>query len=261
MPELNLILVIALIVLSLTLGMLFLMEVGRRIGVRWLAEESEGARAGAAVIEAAVFGLMSLLIAFTFYGAAARYDTRRELIVEEANYIGTAWLRLDLLPAAAQPLLRERFRQYVEVRLAVHRKLPDFTAAQAELAKSKDLQHEIWSQAVAACQASGSSSTTMLLLAALNQMIDITTTRIMGVQMHPPPLIYAMLALMVLAGSLIAGYNMAASKRRDWFHLIIFVVVMGVAIYVILDFEFPRLGLIRIQSFDQVLVDLRQSME
>ena len=62
-----------------------------------------------------------LLVAFTFSGAAARFDTRRQLIVEETNAIGTASLRLDLLPAAVQPPLRAHFRQYVAARLEVYR--------------------------------------------------------------------------------------------------------------------------------------------
>jgi len=72
---------------------------------------------GIGTIEGAVFGLLALLVALTFSGAAARFDTRRQLIVEETNDIGTAYLRLDLLPPSAQPALRESFRQYVGMRL------------------------------------------------------------------------------------------------------------------------------------------------
>jgi hypothetical protein len=103
--------------LSLSLGMLLLFEVGRRIGLRRRAKAAEGAVAGSGVIEGAVFALFGLLVAFTFSGAAARFDTRRQLIVEETNAIGTAYLRLDLLPADVQPTLRERFRQYLAARL------------------------------------------------------------------------------------------------------------------------------------------------
>jgi hypothetical protein len=79
-------------------------------------------------------------------GAAARFDTRRQLIVEETNAIGTAYVRLDLLPADAQPTLWERVRQYLAARLAVYRKLPDVAAAQEALARSVQLQGEIWTR-------------------------------------------------------------------------------------------------------------------
>jgi hypothetical protein len=247
-------------VLGMFLGMLVLLEAGRRMGVRRLARDPEAAKAGNGAIEGAVFGLMALLIAFTFSGAASRFDVRRALVVEEANDISTAWLRLDLLPGTAQPPLREKFRQYVDVRLAFYRQLPDVASAKVELARATALQNEIWKDAVAACRDSGSSPAAMLLLPALNQMIDITAIRTMAARTHPPAVIYAMLGLLVLAGSLLAGYGPATGKTRDWFRPSAFALIMALAIYVILDFEFPRLGLIRLNAFDQALVDLRESM-
>ena len=129
---------------ALGAGMLLLMEAGRRIGAWRMAKDPDGARAGVGAVEGAVFALLGLLIAFTFSGAAVRFDARRQLIVEETNAIGTAYLRLDLLPAAAQPALREKFRQYVDSRLEVYRRLPDIESAMEELARSNSLQGEIW---------------------------------------------------------------------------------------------------------------------
>lgn len=248
--------------IGLFIGMLILLDVGRRVGARRLASDPEGARAGTGTVEGAVFALLGLLIAFTFSGAAARFDTRRDLIVQETNAIGTAWLRLDLLPASAQPTIRESFRQYVDSRLATYRKLPDIAAAKAELARSIQLQGEIWSQAVAAGRLEGAPpAATMLLLPALNEMIDITTTRTMAVQLHPPLAIYGMLVGLALASALLAGYGMAGGKSRSWLHVIGFAAVMAVAVYLIIDIEFPRLGLIRVDAFDQALVELRASMK
>jgi hypothetical protein len=182
------------------------------------------------------------------------------MIVEEANGIGTAWLRLDLLPAAAQPALREKFRHYLDARMAAFRKLPELAAAKSELARAAALQNEIWTQAVAACRDSGSQASTMLLLPALNQMFDVATSRTSGTQMHPPAIIYAMLGLLLLAATLLAGVGLGVGKVRNWFHGLAFVLVMTLTVYVIVDFEFPRMGIIRIRGVEQVLVDLRQSM-
>jgi hypothetical protein len=242
-------------------GMLVLLETGRRLGLRRLAGDSEAARAGFGVVGGAIFALMGLLIAFTFSGAASRFDTRRQLVVEEANAIGTAYLRLDLLPANAQSALRESFRQYVEARLDVYRKLPDIVAAKQALARATAQQGQIWSQAVAACQEAPQSAT-MLLLPALNAMIDITTTRSVATQIHPPLVIFAMLCVLALASSLLAGYSMAGGRPSScWMHMFAFAVIMAVTVYVILDLEYPRLGLIRVDAVDQVLVDLRDSMK
>jgi hypothetical protein len=256
----NIILAAALTALGLFGGVLLLLETGRRIGVRRIASDSEGARAGTGAVEGAVFGLMGLLIAFTFSGAAARFDGRRQLATEEANNIGTAWLRLDLLPAGAQPALRDSFRRYVDLRLEVYQKLPDLEAAKAALSRCAVLQAEIWAQAVAASR-EGPSPAVVLLLPALNQMFDITTTRTMAARIHPPVIIFAMLVALTLISALLAGYGMAAAKTRSWIHMLGFAFVMAAAVYIILDLEHPRMGLINMHAADQVLVDLRQSMK
>lgn len=256
----NLILVAALTAIGLFGGILFLLEAGRRIGVRRTARDAEGARAGTGAVEGAVFGLMGLLIAFTFSGAASRFDARRQLVTEEANNIGTAWLRLDLLPTGSQPALRASFRRYVDARLEVYQTLPNLEGAMAALGRANALQGEIWSQAVAACK-EGPPSGAMLLLPALNQMIDITTTRTMAAKTHPPRVIFAMLVVLTLISALLAGYGMAAAKTRSWIHMLGFAFVMAAAVYIILDLEHPRMGLINIHATDQVLVDLRQSMK
>jgi hypothetical protein len=248
--------------MGLFFSMLLLLDIGRRVGVRRLASDPEGARTGTGTVDGAVFALLGLLIAFTFSGAASRFDARRALIVEEANNIGTAYLRLDLLPASAQPALRDSFRRYVESRLEVYRKLPDLEAVKVELARSTQLQGDIWSQAVAAGRLEGAPpAATILLLPALNQMIDITITRTMATQMHPPVVIFVLLFGLALASALLAGYGMAGGKSRNWIHMLGFAAVMAVATNVTLDIEYPRLGLIRVDAFDQVLVDVRDSMQ
>lgn len=247
--------------LGLLAGMLLMLEVGRRIGQRQLIKDPEGARDGTGTVEGAVFGLLGLIIAFTFSGAASRFDERRALIVEEINAIGTAYLRLDLLPSRLQPPLRQSFRDYVDARLAAYRKIPDVIAAEVELTRATELQREIWQRAIAAAESEEALSDAMkLLLPALNAMIDITTTRTMATEIHPPAIIFAMLFLLSLASALLAGYGMARGKMRRWLHTGTFAVVMSISVYVIIDMEFPRLGLIRIDAFDQSLVDLRQSM-
>jgi hypothetical protein len=246
---------------GLFVGMIACLETGRRIGNRRMARDPEGARQGVAAVEGSVFGLLGLLIAFTFSGAASRFDARRQMVVTEANNIGTAWLRLDLLPQDPAAKLRGLFRQYLDARLDAYRKLPDIPAAEKELAHAVQLQGEIWAVAVAACRDSGSSPAHMLLLPALNDMFDITTTRTEATKLHPPTVIFAMLGGLALASALLAGYGMTGGKSRSWIHVIGMAGVMAVSVYVILDIEYPRLGLIRVDGADPVLIELRQSMQ
>jgi hypothetical protein len=246
--------------LLLCVVMIGMLEIGRRIGNRRLACDADGSRNGLGAVEGAIFSLMGLLLAFTFSGAASRFEDRRDLINQETNDIGTAWLRIDLLPADVQPALRENFRRYLDARIASFRLLPDFTAAAAENAKALSLQTTIWDQARAACQSQAQPSTTTLVLTSLNAMIDITTTRATAQQKHPPYIIFALLVGLSLGCSLLVGYGMAGSKTRSRLHSLAFAIVITVTLYVIVDLEFPRGGLIRIDGADQSLVDLRASM-
>jgi hypothetical protein len=246
---------------GLFFGMLGCLELGRRIGVRRLANDPDGATVGVGTLEGAIFGLLALLVAFAFSGAAARFETRRQLIIEETNDIGTAYLRLDLLPLSVQPPLRDRFRQYVTVRLDAYRQLPNVAAATHGMERATALQAEIWTQAVVHSRApEAHPDAARLLLPALNAMFDITTTRTAALSRHPPTIIFIMLFVVALASALLAGHGLAASKRRNWFHMVGFAAIITTAVYVILNLEFPRLGFIRVAGFDRFLSALLESM-
>ena len=92
-------------------------------------------------------------------------------------------------------------------------------------------------------------------------MIDITTTRATATENHPPLVVYLLLAGLSLIGALLVGYAMSANKGRSWLHSISFAAVISLATYVIIDLEFPRLGLIRVDGADKVLIDLRKSLD
>ena len=241
-------------------GMLFFQELGRRIGVREL-ERNPAGRGGVGVVEGAVFGLLALLLGFTFSGAATRFDERRQLIVQEVNAIGTAWLRIDLLPEESQPAIRDGFRRYLDARLAAYGKLPDMAAAKVELANATRAQDEVWALSVAASLAPAGERARVLIIPALNEMFDIAQARLLAAQMHPHPVIWVMLGTVALATALLAGYGMATGHARNWVYMVGFAATTAVATYVIVDLEFPRLGLIRVSSFDQALVDVRASMK
>ena len=250
------------IVLAIAAGLLFgtfaMLEIGHRWGRRVALEgiESEGS-----AVEGAVFALLGLLIAFTFSGAISRFDSRRELVAQETNNIGTAWLRIDLLPEREQPKLKDLFRRYLDARLATYRTISSGRRPDAEMAETTRLQNEIWKTAVAACRSADTMTPCLLLLPALNEMIDITTTREMAARIHPPLVGFLRLGLLALTSALLAGYSMAAAgKTHSLFYRIAFATVIAATVYVIIDIEYPRVGLIRVDSADSFLYDLRQTM-
>jgi hypothetical protein len=246
--------------ISLFFGMSLLSIIFYRLGRRRIQKEHAPSEVSGAII-GAVFALLGLLIAFTFSGAYSRLDTRRQLIVQEANAIGTAYLRLDLLPVSAQAPLREKFRAYAVSRAALYEKLTDASAAKAELARASVLQKKIWDQAVAATIGPQNHSARILLLPALNEMIDIVTTRTVAIQTHPPWLVWAMLFAIALTCAGLTGYRAAVSGQPGYLYVIILAAITASVIYVILDIEYPRFGLIRLDTLNSVLIELANELK
>jgi hypothetical protein len=230
-------------------AMLILLVLGRRL------RRHDGPVAQSSSIEGAVFALFGLLLAFTFSGAISRYDAHRQLVVEESNDIGTAYLRLDLLPPEVQPGLRQFFRDYTESRLHLYDAVSQEVSPQ-----TAQLQHEIWRRCVAAAAAPGGNpDATKLLLPALNSMIDITATRQNAFYMHPPPVVFFLLFGFSCGAAFLAGYGMTSSGR-SWFYMAALAVTVTATVYTTLEIEYPRQGLIRLTGADRALVNLRDSM-
>lgn len=251
-----------LISISLFLCVLGAMLIGISTGRKRRRELGEEVDLGTSAVEGAVYALFGLLVAFTFSGAAIRFDERTGLIVEEANDIGTAWLRLDLLPTSAQPSIRQLMIDYTQSRLDTYRLLPDLSAAEAQLALSQQLQARIWAEAtVAARTPELDTAAAMLLLPALNAMFDIVTTRTMASLKHPPQAIYLTLFVLCVLAALLGGHNMGLAKRQSLFHILAFPLVIAVVIYMIIDIEYPRLGFITVDAFDQSIADVLETMK
>jgi hypothetical protein len=247
--------------LALFLGMLIMLEAGRRLGIQRRGQETEADRSNLGSIESALFAVFGLLMALTFTGAASRFNEKRMLIAEEATAISTAYLRLDLLPKEPRVALQDLFRRYLDARLAAYRMMPDARATAAAMVQSEQLQQRIWEQAVTVTDLPGAHRDAgKLLLPALNNMFDITTVRTMSLQIHPPTVIYVLLFSVGLMCSVLAGYRMASGRYRSWLHILIFTVMTVVVVFVILDLDYLREGLIRLQSADQLLIKTREAM-
>ena len=241
-------------------SILLAIDVGRRFGIRLRKRNSAPQDDSMGAIDGAIFGLMGLLIAFTFSGAVSRFDARRASIVQEANDIGTAYLRTKLLPPEYQPGIQEEFRRYVEARIAAYEKLPDLKAATAELQRADALQTEIWADAIAGCMATRDPAVKSLVLGSLNDMFDMAQTRTEQSRMHPPTVVPGMLIALVLICALLAGNLMAVNETRNWLHILLFSTILTITVLVVLDIEYPRIGAIRINDWDRVLIELRATM-
>jgi hypothetical protein len=247
------------IALLVFVGIALSFTIGRRLGAHAARRDPKGFTKGNAAIDGAVYGLCGLLLAFTFSGAATRFDGRRELMGREANTIGTAYLRLDLLPDDVRETVKKKMRDYLDARIEMFASVSNRPVAYAAMARAQRLQSEIWTDSVAATRVPGGPEA-FALLPPLNDMIDITTTQRVAWETHPPKVVFAMLGVLALVAALLGGHSMGAAKTFHVMHTFVYAVVLAATSYIILDLEYPRLGLIRIDAADQVLVDLRTSM-
>jgi len=250
---------LALLMLSgigLCVAMFLCSLLGYRLGLR----RKDGIDGQFGIIETATLGLVALLLAFTFQVAISRFEEGRQLIVEEANAIGTAYLRIDVLDPSDQPGMRDLFRTYVDARVRIFATIAAGGDPDREIAQTRQLQDRLWNGAVAAAKRAQTPSASILLLPATNAMIDVTTSRLVNFRTHIPLLIKGLLFALAIISSLVIGYAMGAGKGTGLVPAAIFAVVVSAVIYTILDLDSPRYGLIRLDAAQQVFGDLRSSV-
>jgi len=237
---------------------LIFLELGRRLGVKRL--NVPGARAGVGVVDGSVYALVALLIGFTFNGAASRFDNRRELVGETANVAGTTWQRIDMLPPELQPPVREGMRRYLDALIASY---SDPAGSKEPLRQGTALtkaQDEVWASAVAAVSTSAGERARMLLLPSMNELFGAVEKERLARAIHPPRLIYVLLALATMIGAVFIGYAIATAEKRNWLYMVGVAGTIASATYVVAELEYPRLGRVRVDAIDRTLVDLRATM-
>lgn len=237
--------------------MLAAVETGYRLGAARRRRLGTSAREGVGAVEGSVFALLGLIIAFTFSGASSRFDARRALIAEEANAISTAWGRTELLPAASREELRPLFQAYLDERLEATRGPIDGPHG----ASSEKILGQIRVKVLDAVRTTRPSPPLQLLVPALDAMSDIATVRRMARIVHPPDVVYQSLALTALLAAMLGGLAQGASTERSPLHTLVFCAVIAATAYMILDIEYPRAGLIRLDASDQVMVDVGRQIQ
>jgi hypothetical protein len=240
--------------------MMITFALGRRAGIRHHQLDPAGARTVSGAVEASMFGLLGLLVAFTFDGAADRFEARRTLITDEATAIDNAWRNLDLLANADRDALRAVFRDYLDARLAYYAKLPNEAAAAPEYQHAEQLESVIWLHAVDAVSRASIPGTTVVLLPSFSRMFDVATMRETALQTHPPLAIYGLLICLALICASLAGHHASPSAKHPLIVPLMFAGISALAIFVILDLEYPRAGFIRIDAADVLLREVRARM-
>jgi hypothetical protein len=240
---------------ALFVTMIICIVAGQQVGKR------KPPGAGFNIAEGAVFTLVGLLLAFMLSSSSGRLDHRRAMILEEENEISTAYLRLSILKPEDQIILKKDFLNYVISRLAIYQAIPDMDKVSAELQKSDQVQKILWDHAVTACQNSGVMTAPMLILTVINAMFDMAQARVGFTGIHLNQFIIFLLLISVLLSSFLAGYGIADKDVWRSLHIIAYVFITTLTVYIIIDLEYPRFGLIQETHFDKHLMDLRDMMQ
>jgi hypothetical protein len=227
---------------------------GHAFGVRTRARMGDGTTADLGTTLGGLLGLLGLLLAFTFGMAGERFDRRKTLVVEEANAVGTAWLRTDFIPEPQRSQARDLLRDYARLRLEVAEK-DKLTAA---IARSEAIQVELW-KVTAAAAAASPTPTTALYAAAVNEVIDMHGRRIAAALRNPiPPTIFATLYAVALLVLTVTGYARGMAGDRSALATLVLTIVLAAVFALIMDLDRPYEGLLTVSQ--QAMRDVLGSM-
>ena len=205
-------------------------------------------------IVGATLGLLAFMLAFTFGLAATRFDARRQIVVEEANAVGTAYLRAGLLPEPHTKKIRGLLETYVRVRLE------SVQAGNIDrvLTESTTLHSRLWDQAEEVAKQDSHSINTGLFIQSLNEVIDLHSKRVhVGLRSRVPVILWLTLYLVAVFSVMQLGYQAGLSASRRSPAGVTFVLIFSLVILLIADLDRPHEGLVRVSQ--QAMQDLQNS--
>ncbi|HEY2826512.1 MAG TPA: hypothetical protein VGJ04_02845 [Pirellulales bacterium] len=232
-------------------------EIGYRFGLRLHRAKDEARKGQIGGIQGAILGLLGLLLGFTFAMAVGRYESRRALVLQEANAIGTTYLRAALLPGAHQSDVENLLRRYVDVRLDFYDAGEDRAQQANAEQKAAQIQQELWAHAVASAK-EAPSPLAVSFITSLNETIDLDATRMNALRTHVPGAVWLLVLAIAACGCCASGYAAGAHGARSIFANWVLPLLIAVVITLIADLDRPRGGLIGIKQ--QPLIDLKQSL-
>jgi hypothetical protein len=233
--------------------MLVAAEAGYRVGIYRRARSEDEKEGPVGAIVAATIGLLAFILAFTFNLAASRFDARRELVVRDANALGTTYLRAAMLPERG-PEIRALLRRYTDLRIEGAR-VRDITDLRRQ---SEELQTKIWDEATALARAHHGSIVVALFIQSLNEVIDVHAMRIAALGARIPSAIW--LAVVVLASLSFGaiGYHGGLTRSRRSPSAVVITICFAVVVVLIVDLDRPFEGFLRTNQ--QTMVDAREAM-
>jgi hypothetical protein len=237
-------------------AVLLSLEAGFRLGKYRCRRREQEKEAPVGVMVGATLGLLGFLLAFTFGLAATRHDARRQVVLDEANAIGTAYLRAGLLPERQRDETRRLLREYVDVRIEA---IESGEVSRGQR-RSAELHVLLWAQATTAAEKEPRSIVVGLFIQALNDVINLHAKRVtLGMRNRLPGTIWAALYFVAVLSMAAMGYQAGlAGTTRSLAEFAVALTFSGV-LFLVADLDRPQEGLLRVSQ--QALVDVRRSMQ
>jgi hypothetical protein len=206
--------------------------------------------------EGSLLGLTALLLSFTFGMSASKFESRRQLIVSEANEITTTILRCDLYADSIRNILRTDLKNYLETRIDYFTAKEDETRITNSLVRADSISKIIWHTVAVLSHDPKNMVASQQMIPSLNAMIDIVTTREGARRAMVPGMILIVLCVLVVVSAFLSGYG-SKSLERNKVLVFAFAIMTTLALYLVIDLDKPRQGFVNLNSSEQLLEDLR----
>jgi hypothetical protein len=240
-------------------GQILSFEIGFALGCRARARGGDSSRAEISTIQVGMLGLLSLLLAFSFNVAAGRFESRRQILLEEANAIGTTYLRCGFLDETNRRALRDLVRRYLDVRIDYYVAPANSPELKGATAQSEEVAVQMWSRVAALFRMDPHSVALGSLVQSLNEVVDLNTRQAAVMLMFVPEIVMYLLFLNAMLGMAAVGYGGGLENRRNLFFAYTLAVLIGAVVLVIMDLDRPREG--RLMLSTRSLTGLRDSID
>jgi ribose/xylose/arabinose/galactoside ABC-type transport system permease subunit len=247
------------IALALFLAMILMVEIGHYIGRAARKRTQLPPKDHVTGVQAALLGILALLLGFTLSLSLQRFDVRSAAVVDEANAIGTAYLRTQFLPESVRGEMRRLLRTYTDLRIqAGTESTVDKGHRNSVLRQANDTIDELWTLARKAVEQDANPVRTGLFVQALNDAIDSFRKSEAALDRHLPDLVLLLLFVTFLMVGLVVGYATGIDGYRAFFATYIMMALIVVLVFVIIDLDRPRRGLVQVSL--ESMTALRDSM-
>jgi hypothetical protein len=243
--------VVAIIIFILIIGFYL---IGFRIRAAAEKKNSDQSKEDLGALNGTLLGILGLLLAFTFGMSNSRFDARRQVIIQEANDIGTVILRTDFFPDSVRQLLRSNLKEYVVARVAFYEARMNLQKVSESYLKADSIGKVVWGITASYGKVNSEITRTSQLVQALNDMIDITTTRRAAGEATVPDSIMYFLFILCCCSAFLLGYD--TKHKIDWIVLLGLAIILSSTIFTIIDLDRPRSGLIKMDNQNRKMVEL-----